>query len=133
MYQNEEEVGAGIRAMIDQGVVKREDLFIVSKVQYTAKDNEPNFTQFCSKAVFPVWLFSACAQIVCQKFREHRRDPTLCLETNVTPVMHHMYFSTYNEHHIFVALGDSVSFDLPILQFHRQSTSNPHLQLIGPT
>lgn len=72
VYQNEEEVGAGIRAMIDQGVVKREDLFIVSKVQYTSKDNEPNFTQFCSKAVFPVWLFSACAQIVCQKFREHR-------------------------------------------------------------
>lgn len=34
IYLNEVEVGEGIHAMIKDGVVKREDLFIVSKVGY---------------------------------------------------------------------------------------------------
>lgn len=33
VYENETQVGAGVQAMIDQGVVKREELFIVSKVR----------------------------------------------------------------------------------------------------
>lgn len=39
LYENEEELGAGVHAMIDQGVVKREDLFIVSKVRVSRLKN----------------------------------------------------------------------------------------------
>jgi aldehyde reductase len=32
MYENEEEVGAGINAKIEEGVIKRDDIFVTSKV-----------------------------------------------------------------------------------------------------
>jgi diketogulonate reductase-like aldo/keto reductase len=32
MYQNEEEVGAAINAKIKEGVIKRDDIFVTSKV-----------------------------------------------------------------------------------------------------
>lgn len=45
VYENEKEVGAGIHAMIDQGAVKREELFVVSKVMFTGTNqNTPNMT-----------------------------------------------------------------------------------------
>lgn len=33
-YGNEEEIGRAIREKIEEGVVKREDLYIVTKVKY---------------------------------------------------------------------------------------------------
>jgi D-xylose reductase len=38
-YKNEKEVGVGVKKAIDEGIVKREDLFIVTKVWPCFKDN----------------------------------------------------------------------------------------------
>lgn len=40
-YGNEEEIGVGIRKKIDDGTVKREDLFVTSKVNKLVELNIP--------------------------------------------------------------------------------------------
>lgn len=54
VYENETEVGAGVQAMIDQGVVKRTELFIVSKViRMESLHNETT----CGHQQLPVLFF----------------------------------------------------------------------------
>ncbi|XP_020775683.1 aldo-keto reductase family 1 member B1-like [Boleophthalmus pectinirostris] len=50
IYENEKEVGEGIHAMIKDGVVKREDLFIVSKLWSTFHE-KPRVRQGCDKTL----------------------------------------------------------------------------------
>mgnify|MGYP000300634564 CR=1 FL=1 len=37
VYENEKEVGEGIRAKIEEGIIKREDIFVTSKVGFAYK------------------------------------------------------------------------------------------------
>ena len=41
-YENEEQVGKGIKKAIDEGIVKREDLFIVTKCWIDEKKDPEN-------------------------------------------------------------------------------------------
>lgn len=47
IYRNEVEVGDGIGAMIKDGTVKREDLFIVSKVSRSHPHASPRSLLYC--------------------------------------------------------------------------------------
>jgi diketogulonate reductase-like aldo/keto reductase len=42
-YQNEKEVGAGIRAKIAEGVIRREDVFVTTKVRLEERNNPVRF------------------------------------------------------------------------------------------
>lgn len=56
VYDNEDEVGAGIHAVIDQGVVKREELFVVSKVRCEAKAAVNSHHTYSMSIKIPVCL-----------------------------------------------------------------------------
>lgn len=45
LYGNEKQVGDGIRAKIAEGVIKREDVFVVTKVQYMALFSMPTIVR----------------------------------------------------------------------------------------
>lgn len=91
VYKNEKEIGTGIHAMINQGVVKREELFVISKVWYTSVYKPLNTTvQFNSMSGYGNFYANTCKHVV---------SKNLLL----------FYIDIFNEHICgLVALGDCI-------------------------
>jgi len=55
IYQNEEEVGAGINAKIEEGVIRRDDIFVTSKVSGPAAVPSQDDTRYSIYLTTVVW------------------------------------------------------------------------------
>lgn len=84
VYQNEVEVGEGIHTMIKDGVVKRDDLFIVSKVSYGCKKYQLYllfFLRFYTKLMTDACLMCAFVSQLWCTFHEKSLVRKACEKT----------------------------------------------------